>query len=163
MKIRIAGITKESVVDGPGVRYVIFSQGCKHNCYECHNPETHDFNGGYEIDADDIINDILNNKHIDGVTFSGGDPFYQIEGFVYIAKKLKENSIHIISYTGFTYEKIVINDNLSLLLSNIDVLIDGSFILEQKTLSLPFRGSKNQRIIDVQKSIIQGRIVKINF
>jgi anaerobic ribonucleoside-triphosphate reductase activating protein len=102
-------------------------------------------------------------EFVDGVTFSGGDPFYQIEGFVYIAKKLKENSIHIISYTGFTYEKIVINDNLSLLLSNIDVLIDGSFILEQKTLSLPFRGSKNQRIIDVQKSIIQGRIVKINF
>jgi hypothetical protein len=90
MKVRIAGVSKESVVDGPGVRYVIFAQGCLHNCMGCHNPETHDFNGGYEIDADYLINEIENTKHIDGVTLSGGDPFYQSEAFLYITERLKK-------------------------------------------------------------------------
>jgi anaerobic ribonucleoside-triphosphate reductase activating protein len=152
MKVRIAGVSKESVVDGPGIRYVIFAQGCRHNCMGCHNPETHDFNGGYEIDADYLIKEIENTRHIDGVTLSGGDPFYQSEAFSYITEKLKEKDINIIAYSGFTYEQIIENSKLEKMLQNIDVLIDGPFILNNRTLSIPFRGSSNQRAIDVNKS-----------
>lgn len=163
MKIRIAGISKESVVDGPGVRYVIFAQGCAHKCFECHNPETHDFNGGYEIEADYIINEIENTKHIDGITLSGGDPFYQAEAFAYISGKLKEKNINIIAYSGYTYEQIIEDRNLKAMLENIDILIDGPFILSKKTLSLPFRGSNNQRAIDVNKSKIYNKPVMFEF
>lgn len=163
MKIKIAGIEKESLVDGPGIRYVIFAQGCGHNCDGCHNPETQDFNKGKEIKIEDLMKDILDSKHIDGVTFSGGDPFYQPKEFKYLAKKLKENNINIISYTGFTYEKILSEKHMKSLLEDIDILIDGPFIKEQKTLKISFKGSENQRIIDVKKSMTEKRIVTLSF
>lgn len=163
MKIRISGINKESLVDGPGIRYVIFAQGCKHNCKGCHNPSTHDFNGGEEVDINDILNDILSKKHIDGVTFSGGDPFYQAKEFGALAKELHENNINIISYTGFIYENIIDKKDMRKLLDNIDILIDGPFISEKKTLKKVFRGSENQRVIDVKKSIEEKRIVLLEF
>lgn len=156
MEIRVAGIVKESVVDGPGIRYVIFAQGCKHGCKGCHNPETHDFNGGKLLNADLIVEDIVRNKNIDGVTFSGGDPFFQPEEFCYISKKLKEKGINVIAYTGFTFEDIFRDSRRSKLLKNIDTLIDGSFLLEKKTYKLPFRGSSNQRIINVKQSLLKG-------
>lgn len=162
MKVKIAGITKESVVDGPGIRYVIFSQGCKHNCKGCHNPSTHSFNNGEEINVDEIINNILNSKHIDGVTFSGGDPFYQPKEFAYIAKALHKNNINILSYTGFTYEKIVNDKNMKDLLENIDVLVDGPFVEKEKNLKLSFRGSNNQRIIDVKESLKNSKVITLN-
>lgn len=163
MKIRISGINKESLVDGPGIRYVIFAQGCKHNCKGCHNPSTHDFNAGEEADIDDILKDILSKRHIDGVTFSGGDPFYQAKEFGFLAKELHKNNINIISYTGFIYENIIDKKDMRKLLDNIDILIDGPFIKEKKNLKKAFRGSENQRIIDVRKSIEEKRIVLLEF
>lgn len=163
MKVRIAGTLKESVVDGPGIRYVIFAQGCSHKCAECHNPETHDFEGGYEVDADNLIDDIRNTKHIDGVTLSGGDPFYQNEAFSYIAGKLKEKDMNIVAYSGFTYEQILQDNKMKPMLENIDVLIDGPYIASQRTLSMPFRGSKNQRAIDIRKSRLQNKTVLMEF
>ena len=162
MKVKIAGITKESVVDGPGIRYVIFSQGCKHNCKGCHNPSTHNFNNGEEIDVDEIINNVLNAKHIDGVTFSGGDPFYQPKEFSYIAKALHKNNINILSYTGFTYEKIVNDKDMKDFLENIDILVDGPFIEREKNLKLSFRGSNNQRVIDVKESLKNSKVITLN-
>lgn len=162
MKVRIAGIVKESIVDGPGIRYVIFAQGCKHGCISCHNPDTHDFKGGKLIDADDIIKEILSNKHLDGVTFSGGDPFFQTEEFSYIGQKLKLQDINIISYTGFKYEDIIKDENKLKLLKKVDYLIDGPFLIHKKTLKLPFRGSSNQRIIDIKLSLDKGSPVEID-
>lgn len=158
MKLRIAGIVKESVVDGPGVRYVIFTQGCFHNCPGCHNPETHDVNGGYEVDVNDIIKDISNSKYIKGVTFSGGEPFLHCTALYTIASEVKKMGLDVVSYTGYTYEEILgSNDEDKMKLLNlIDILIDGKFIISQRDLSLKFRGSRNQRVIDVKKSIETG-------
>jgi anaerobic ribonucleoside-triphosphate reductase activating protein len=161
MKVRVAGIVKESVVDGPGVRYAIFAQGCKHGCKSCHNPNTHNLSGGELIDADELVSDILNNKHVDGVTFSGGDPFFQPEEFAYIGFKLKQNGINILSYTGFKYEDIVADEKKFKLLQKVDTLIDGPFIIDKKTLKLPFRGSSNQRIIDIKSSLINGKPIEV--
>ena len=156
MKVRVAGIVKESVVDGPGIRFAVFAQGCKHACKSCHNPETHALDGGELIDADTLVNNILESKHISGVTFSGGDPFLQPEEFSYISEKLKAENINIISYTGYQYEEIVKDKKMSKLLNNIDVLIDGRFNIEKKSLKLPFRGSSNQRIINIKASLEAG-------
>ena len=107
--IRIAGVYRESIVDGPGIRFSIFSQGCRHNCEGCHNPETHDFKGGYDCDIDKIVEEILKNPLLDGVTFTGGDPMFQTEGFYLLAKKIKEkrNDLNILIYTGYTYEELL--------------------------------------------------------
>lgn len=153
MNVKISGIVKESIVDGPGVRYVVFAQGCKHNCIGCHNPQTHDFNAGYTMNVDDIVENILKSKHIDGVTFSGGDPFFQAKEFEYIAGKLKKENIHIVAYTGFVYEQLINNNNTRGLLEKVDILIDGPFLKEKKTYKMAFRGSENQRVIDIKRSL----------
>lgn len=153
MRIRIAGLTKESVVDGPGIRYVVFAQGCAHNCDDCHNKETHDFKGGVEMDIDELLLDIHKRKYIDGVTLSGGDPFYQPKEFAYLTEQLKKDNINVMAYTGFLYEEIIKDDNMKALLKNIDILMDGPFIKEKKTYKMSFRGSSNQRMIDVKKSL----------
>lgn len=161
--IRLSGIAYESLVNGPGLRRVFFSQGCKHNCKGCFNPDTHDFNGGEEKDMDKLIEDVLRNPMIKGVTFSGGDPFERAEEFAYMAKKFKENGINVWSYTGYTYEYILENiDDRSgwrELIDNIDVLVDGKFEESKKEEGLQFRGSSNQRIIDVVKSRKIGEII----
>lgn len=161
MELRVAGIVKESVVDGPGFRYVIFAQGCTHCCKGCHNPDTHDLGGGYLVDADSLVEDIKQNIYIDGVTFSGGEPFLQAEAFLHIAEKLKEAETNIVCYTGFTFEELLLKKdyNIQRLLENIDLLIDGPYIERLKDLSLPFRGSSNQRIIDVQRSMSIQKVV----
>jgi anaerobic ribonucleoside-triphosphate reductase activating protein len=162
MMVRVAGIVRESVVDGPGIRFVIFAQGCKHNCEGCQNPETHDMMGGEMIEADELVEEIINNKHIDGVTFSGGDPFFQVEAFKYIAQRLKSRKINIIAYSGYKYEKIIDNEERFELLKNIDVLIDGAFLIDKRTYNKPFRGSSNQRVIDVNTSLFLDRIIELN-
>ena len=161
MELRVAGIVKESVVDGPGFRYVIFAQGCTHCCKGCHNPDTHALDGGYAVDTESLITDIRQSKYIDGVTFSGGEPFLQAEAFNHMAEMLKETDINIICYTGFTYEELLKSEDTSRvkLLGNIDVLIDGPYKEELKDLSLSFRGSKNQRIIDVKASLKELKVV----
>jgi anaerobic ribonucleoside-triphosphate reductase activating protein len=155
--IRLSGIAYESLVNGPGIRRVFFSQGCKHNCKGCFNPDTHDFNGGEERVIKNLIKDTLDNPMVKGVTFSGGDPFERAEEFSYMAKEFKKAGLNIWCYSGYTFEKIIEiskeNQDVKDLINNIDVLVDGKFIEEEKDEEIKYRGSRNQRIIDVKESI----------
>ena len=152
-KLRVAGLIEESIVDGPGIRFVIFMQGCPHNCYGCHNPDTHDPNGGYDMSIDEIVTKISNNPLIDGVTISGGEPFWQADKLIKLVYKLKEMKYNILVYSGYTFEELVEkakkDQNIKNLLLTIDTLIDGPFELEKKDYNLDFRGSSNQRVIDM--------------
>ena len=153
-KIRLAGIIRESIVDGPGIRFVVFTQGCKHNCKGCHNPETHDLNGGYETDTDKILEEIKKNPLLKGVTFSGGDPFLQAYPLSLLAKEIHKLNLDVVVYTGYTYEQLLTgfdeHPDWKDLLKETDILIDGPFILEKRDLRLQFRGSGNQRIIHIK-------------
>ena len=166
MKIRLASpLQSDSIVDGEGIRIVIWTQGCSHNCKGCHNPETHDFNGGVLIDVEEIKNEISNLEFQDGITLSGGDPFMQPEACLEIAKFAKSLGLNVWSYTGFTFDQLKILSKskpvIMELLQNVDVLIDGKFILEEKSFNVKYRGSKNQRIIDVKESLLQGNAVLV--
>lgn len=167
MKIRLAApLQYDSVVDGEGIRTVIWTQGCSHNCKGCHNPETHDFNGGALIDIEDIKKELMNLKFQDGITLSGGDPFMQPDACLEIAKFAKKIGLNVWTYTGFTFDQLKTLGRtkpvIIELLKNIDVLIDGKFVLEEKTYEAPYRGSRNQRIIDVQQSLIKNEIVIVD-
>ena len=151
IKIRIAGIEEESIVDGPGIRMVVFTQGCKHNCSGCHNPESHSFTGGYLMDIEEILDDIKANPLLDGLTLSGGDPFEQWEACSILAKEVRKLGLNVVTYTGYTFEEILKEDNFKKLLLETDILIDGKYEIEEKSLLLQFRGSKNQRVIDVKR------------
>ncbi len=161
--IRIAGVVKESIVDGPGIRYVIFTQGCPHKCVGCHNPHTFDKDGGYDKNIDEILKEIKSNPLLTGVTFSGGEPFLQAQKLTYLAQEIHKMNLNILTYTGFTFEQLMgsQNDNYITLLKATDILIDGRFELEQKSLDLRFRGSKNQRIIDVKETLKNNNITTI--
>ena len=166
MKVRLASsIQIDSIVDGEGLRTVIWMQGCKHNCKGCHNPETHDMQGGFEIELEELKKQIKELKNQNGITLSGGDPFFQTEASYEIAKYAKSLGLNVWCYTGFTFEQlldIVKQDEFLLgLLKNIDILVDGKFIGEQKSLNLYFRGSKNQRILDIHQSLEKGIAVEI--
>lgn len=164
MKLRIAGTVSESIVDGPGLRYVVFTQGCPHNCEGCQNPETHDFLGGKVVDTDDLYNECTVDGLHDGATFSGGEPFCQAEPLYELGKRLKSQGLDIMCYSGWTFEELLkkaeTEEFVGKLLSITDILVDGKFVLERRSLSLKFRGSENQRIIDVQKSLKSGNIVE---
>ena len=156
--IRLASeIQTDSIVDGEGIRTVIWTQGCSHDCKGCHNPETHDFKKGFVKKIDDLKKeiDLLSNQ--DGITFSGGDPLFQVDAVLSLAKYIKSKGMNIWCYTGFTFEQLLImtrsNKKLLELLNTIDVLVDGKFILEEKSFDVIFRGSKNQRILDIKKSL----------
>lgn len=159
-KLRIAGTIGESIVDGPGLRYVIFTQGCPHGCPGCHNPETHDFSGGYLVDTDTLVQQILDNPLITGVTFSGGEPFCQAQALCAIADRLS-GCKHLMAYTGYTLEQLLgLSDHWTrLLLERLELLVDGPYIASQRDLSLRFRGSANQRVLDVPRSLAQGQAV----
>lgn len=168
MNLRIAGQVEESIVDGPGIRYTVFTQGCPHNCDGCHNPQTHGFNKGYIVDTDDIYEKIIKNKLLDGITLSGGEPFCQCKPLADLAMKVRDFDgfkLNVIAYTGFTYEFLVANSNdengYIELLKQIDFLIDGKFEKSLKSLDLKFRGSSNQRYIDVQQSLKKGEVVEV--
>lgn len=152
--LRIAGIVRESIVDGPGFRFTIFCQGCPHHCPDCHNPMTHDFEGGKEVTFERLLTEIDKNPLLSGVTFSGGEPFCQAESFALLADQIHERNLDIVTFTGYTYEQLrkMEEDNPAIgqLLSRTDLLIDGPFIKEEKDLTLQFRGSRNQRIIDMK-------------
>ncbi|NLG82819.1 MAG: anaerobic ribonucleoside-triphosphate reductase activating protein [Bacilli bacterium] len=163
MKIRLAGIIPESIVDGPGLRYTLFTQGCPHKCYQCHNPETHNISGGYLKDIDSIIRQIISHPYIDGVTISGGEPFLQVDALLSFLTKLKDSfTKKIIVYTGYTFEELLNSKNprIKLLLTEIDYLIDGPFDYTKRDLTLPYRGSTNQRIIDVKKSLEENCVIQ---
>lgn len=159
--LRVAGVASESFVDGEGVRYAIFFQGCKHNCDGCHNKSTHDFNSGYELNIDAIIDDLQALDYLDGVTFSGGDPLFQAEEIIELAKRIKEETdLNIWCYTGFVYEDIMANDDAKKeLLTYIDVLVDGRYDKSNRSLALKFRGSSNQRLINVKESLVKNLVV----
>lgn len=160
MKIRVADIVDESIVDGPGIRMTIFMQGCPHHCAGCHNPSTHDPNGGREIDVAEVIEQMRNNPLLDGITFSGGEPFEQKEAVYQIAKEAQELGLNVWCYTGYTWEDLVRFSWNCRVLAYIDVLVDGRFELEQRTLNLPWRGSANQRVIDATESLFYKKIVE---
>ena len=163
MLIKLAGIVPESYVDGPGIRFTVFVQGCPHHCKGCHNPETHDFNGGRLADVDKIFGKITKDPLIKGVTFSGGEPFCQPEPLNYLAGLLKKKCYHVMSYSGYTFEELLKmseeNSDIKGLLEKLDILVDGRFELSQRSLDLKFKGSRNQRLIDVPKSLKEGRVV----
>lgn len=167
MKIRLArDIQTDSIVDGEGIRTVIWTQGCIHNCKGCHNPDTHSFDDGFLIDVEDVKNNLDVLEGQTGITFSGGDPMCQPDECFEIAKHAKKIGLNVWCYTGFTFERLLEmskkNKSYMNFLKYIDVLIDGPFILSQKSFDVKFRGSKNQRIIDVVKSLKEGSTILKN-
>ncbi len=160
--LNLAGIIKESVVDGPGLRVAVFGQGCPHHCQGCHNPETWEFGCGTDIDEEEVLEIIKSSRLCRGVTFSGGEPFVQAEGFARLGKMLKEAGYEVASYSGYTFEQLLAGTmEQQDLLNILDVLIDGPFRLEERTLEVAFRGSRNQRIIDVPASLKAGKAVEM--
>ncbi|MBR0261361.1 MAG: anaerobic ribonucleoside-triphosphate reductase activating protein [Selenomonadaceae bacterium] len=157
MQIRIAGLVPESFVDGDGIRFAIFMQGCRRNCAGCQNPETHALDGGRLVDTNEIISAIKKNPLLDGITLTGGEPFLQVDAANELARATKNLGLNVWCYTGYTFEDLP--PETSTLLENIDVLIDGEFILSLRDLDLQFRGSRNQRIIDIKKTREQNKIV----
>ncbi len=160
--LNLSGIVSDSIVDGPGIRVSVFSQGCPHHCPGCHNPETWEFGCGTPMEEERIAQIVAENPLCRGVTFSGGEPFAQPEGFAKLAKLLKEKGYEVASYSGYTFEQLLSGTpGQKQLLEAVDVLIDGPFLLEEKSLELNFRGSKNQRILDVPASLHAGKAVEI--
>ena len=179
-ELRIAGIVRESIVDGPGMRFVVFVQGCPHHCPGCHNPQSHPFEGGSVHSVERIFREICKNPMIRGVTFSGGEPSCQPKAFLALAREICKRGLNIWMYSGYTLEELFrfadpngsghaardkrwedpsMRAALRELLKTIDVLIDGPFIMAERSLELQFRGSRNQRIIDVKKSLAAGKII----
>lgn len=151
MTIRILDIAYETMTDGPGLRTSIYCAGCAHHCTGCHNPQSWDFNGGQEMTVRQLL-DIVKEDEFADVTFSGGDPLYQVEAFTELARCIKEETgKNIWCYTGFRYEEILEDEHLSQILPYIDTLVDGPFVAELRDPDIPFRGSSNQRIIHLTK------------
>ena len=161
MRISLSGVTGDSIVDGPGLRLTIFTQGCLHHCPGCHNPQTHDPAGGLWADTDDILAAAAENPLLDGITLSGGDPFLQPVPCLALAEGAHKIGLNVWTYTGYTWEALrEENDAEKLaLLKETDVLVDGPFLLAERSLELRFCGSRNQRLIDVKKSLAQNEIV----
>lgn len=163
MKIRLAStLQTDSIVDGLGIRTVIWTQGCPHNCLGCHNPSTHSFDDGALIDVEEINDELDTLTSQDGITFSGGDPMCQPEACYEIAKHAHQIGLNVWCYTGYTFEELQTMSKtkpmILTFLKEIDVLIDGRFILAEKSYSLKFKGSRNQRIINVKESLAKGQV-----
>ena len=160
--MKLAGINSESVVDGDGIRMTIFGQGCPHHCKGCHNPSTWDFSGGTETSPEAIIKMVKENPLLDGVTFSGGEPFVHAKDFAWIAKKVHQLGLSVWSFSGYTLEELQTlaqkDEGVASLLAEVDVLVDGRFILSKRDLSLRFRGSTNQRVIDMVETRKRGEV-----
>lgn len=166
MEIRIAGTVQDSIVDGPGLRYVVFVQGCPHHCEGCHNPETHDFSAGKVTDTDTLFQECIENPLTKGVTFSGGEPFCQAEALYKLGKKLKDRGYHLMCYSGWTFEELLKKSEneeyVGKLLNILDILVDGRFELSKRSLMLTYRGSTNQRVVDVKKSFSENTVTEVD-
>ena len=161
MKIRLYGTVNDSIVDGPGLRYVIFTQGCLHHCPGCHNPDSHAIDGGYNEDTEQCLLEIDQNPLLDGVTLSGGEPFLQATALIHFVQKVKKRHLHVMIYSGYTFEEILeLGDEEKKLLSLCDTLVDGKFILSLKSMELLYKGSSNQRIIDIQASLKTHMVIE---
>lgn len=162
MTVRIAGVVRESIVDGNGIRFVVFTQGCPHQCKGCHNPQSHDMEGGYLCQISRIMTEIEKDPLLSGVTFSGGEPFLQPEPLAALAKEIKSRKLGLIIYTGFLMEELLERGKetpaVMELISQADIIVDGRYEEQQRDLNLLFRGSKNQRVIDVPKTLQSGKI-----
>lgn len=161
MQIQLSGVVNDSIVDGTGIRLTVFTQGCPHHCPLCHNPQTHDFSGGYTGDTESIISVFLENPLLDGITLSGGEPLAQPIPCAHLAEEAQKAGLNVWLYTGYAWEDIFEENNPSILhlLTHTNVMIDGVFLAEARSLDLVFRGSTNQRIIDVQQSLKTGTVV----
>lgn len=165
MSVYIAGIDYESIVDAEGVSCVIFFSGCRHNCAGCHSPKTHDFNYGKLLDKEyieEINSEIKKRSFIRSIVLSGGDPMYSAKEILKVLPKIETKGKSLWCYSGFTYEQIIRDKDMYELLSKCNVLVDGKFELENRDISLRFKGSSNQRIIDIAKSIKENKIVLWN-
>jgi len=162
--MRVAGTVQDSIVDGPGFRFVVFTQGCESHCEGCHNPGTWAPDGGEEIPTDSLVTQMLSNPMTDGLTLSGGEPFLQAQECAELAAAARENGLNVWLYSGYSFEQLLEKGRtepaVRELLNLAAVLIDGPFILEQRTLSLKWRGSKNQRVIDVPASLKAGKTLE---
>lgn len=160
MMMRMYGLEQNSYVDGPGIRMAIFFQGCLHKCEGCHNPGSWPMYGGEKVDTNDLMKKMANDPLLDGITLSGGEPFLQPQPALALVRFARQKGLSVWCYTGYTFEQInEWQDNRKTLLQNIDVLVDGPFKLEEKSLDVPWRGSRNQRLIDVKKSLEKGEVV----
>lgn len=161
--LKVAELVNDSIVDGPGFRFTVFTQGCPHGCEGCHNPQTHDPAGGYEVAVSEIVEKIKDNPLLDGITLSGGEPFLQAGELTPLAEAVQALGMNVIAYSGFTFEELLMREDAAALLGHVDILIDGRFLLSQRSLELRFRGSQNQRIIDVPQSLATGTVVETEF
>jgi anaerobic ribonucleoside-triphosphate reductase activating protein len=156
--IQVLAIVEDTMVDGPGFRTSIYCAGCRHNCKGCHNPQSWDFTGGQAMTTDEVMRVIEADPYAN-VTFSGGDPMYQPEGFAELARAIRERTTKTIwCYTGFTFEALMANPRQRALVELLDVLVDGPFVHTLRDETCLFRGSSNQRLVDVQASIRTGQI-----
>ena len=158
--LNLSGIVGDSIVDGPGIRTTIFCQGCPHHCPGCHNPETWDFGCGTEVPVEAVVEMVKANPLCRGVTFSGGEPFAQAGEFAKLGRLLKAAGYEVASYSGYTFEQLLQGTaEQRELLETVDVLIDGPFVQAERSLELNFRGSRNQRILNVKASLAAGQAV----
>ena len=159
--MRIYGLVQDSIVDGPGFRFSCFVPGCPHRCPGCHNPDSHDPGGGREMAVEEVAAQLLGNPMTDGLTLSGGEPFAQAEDCLALARAAHAHGLNVWSYSGWTFEHLRDRGSEAqrALLAELDVLVDGPFLLEERTLALPWRGSRNQRVIDVPASLAAGAAV----
>ena len=161
--MRIANTVSDSIVDGPGLRFTVFTQGCPHRCPGCHNPGTHDPAGGREVSVAELATELSGNPLTNGLTLSGGEPFCQAEALAELARLVHGAGKDVACYTGWTYEQLLEKNDpaVNALLAQVDLLIDGPFVLAQRNLELRFRGSENQRLIDMRKTREQGHVVLV--
>lgn len=164
MSIRVAGTVSDSITDGPGIRYTLFVQGCPHHCPGCHNPQTHDFSGGKEMEEEEIIAAINKNPLLSGLTLSGGEPMCQARALAHLVERVRKECPRIkevACYTGFTFEELAEGkaEGANELLEQLDTLIDGRFVQALRSWEIRFAGSSNQRVIDVPASLKEGRVV----
>ena len=161
MRYQLSGIVNDSIVDGPGFRLAVFMQGCPHGCPGCHNMDTWHPQGGREADTQEIGALLDKNPLLDGLTLSGGEPFTQPEPAADMARMARQRGLNVWAYSGWTLEELLAMDNPAVhtLLSLVDVLVDGPFVQAERSLALRFRGSKNQRLVDVPASLEGGTTV----
>ncbi len=160
--ISVLSIVEDTMVDGPGFRTSIYCAGCRHRCEGCHNPQSWDFSGGHAMTTDEVMR-VIEADPFANVTFSGGDPMYQPEGFAELARAIRERTRKTIwCYTGFTFEQLLSNPRQRALVELVDVLVDGPFVKSLRDETLRFRGSRNQRLVDVRRSLEQGTVVEWN-
>lgn len=161
--IQICGIIRQSIVDGPGIRFVVFTQGCPHHCPDCHNPQSWPMEGGTFVTADRLLQEIRKNPTLQGLTLSGGEPTLQCEELLPLVREVKKMGLDVVTFSGYTFEQLLQRCETEAALKEVltltDILVDGPYIKELRDLSLQYRGSKNQRLLDCSASLEAGKAV----